>query len=207
MVDEAYENLRTYNCWLEYICRAVQYSGYAPMESTLGTGLQKKHVGVVPGCQKPKNLNFESEYSEFVEAMKKVPLVGTAIQGSENYYLNNKLNFFPRCMSDPNNNQSPEIAQANANFQACKAIIELKFQCKSDSDPEDLEKCLTESSAIAKMENALKSSHADQKAGALERKLGLIVSKLNVMEEHVGYLSNFLVQLDSRFACYAKKCT
>ncbi len=205
MVGEAYENVRTYNCWLEYICRAVQYSGYAPIESSLGTGLTSEQIGVVPGCQKPENLNFESEYGAFVESMKEVPILGVGIQANENYYVNTKMNFFPRCMSDANNNNNPQISLANANFQGCKLAIEEKFGCSEEED--NLKECLTGSKAMAVMNRALKESNAKQKAGALESKLSTIVNKLNAMEEHVGYFSNFLEQLDSRFACYAKKCS
>jgi len=74
MVDDAYENLRTYNCWLEYTCRSVQYSGYAPIDTVLESGLTKKHIGRIPGCQKPENLTLEDNYGNFVDQMKQVPV-------------------------------------------------------------------------------------------------------------------------------------
>lgn len=210
MVDEAYENLRTYNCWLEYICRGVEYSGYAPIQSSIGTGLTSDHIGRVPGCQLPENLKMDSNYNEFTQGMKKVPLLGSAIVLKDNLYIQNKISFFPSCMSDPINNQSPSVAVANANFQACKLTIESKFGCNNTdvlSNPEKFKDCMESSNTIVKMETALKRSAADQKASALERKMTTIVNKMNSMQEHVGYLSNFLKQLDLRLPCFAKVCT
>lgn len=210
MVDEAYENLRTYDCWLEYVCRAVEYSGYAPIQSAYGTGLTSAHLGRAPGCQLPEDLKMESNYNEFTQGMKQVPLLGSAIVAKDNLYVQNKINFFPSCMSDPINNQSPNVSVANTNFQACKVTIEEKFGCNKEeiiSDPEQFKKCMESSNAIVKMETAIKSSAADQKASTLQRKLSTIVNKLNAMEEHVGYLSNFLKQLDLRLDCIASQCT
>jgi len=64
MVDEAFENLRTYQCWMEYICRSVQYSGYGTPESTEGTGIVNAHIGTIPGCQAPEAMGLTSALSE-----------------------------------------------------------------------------------------------------------------------------------------------
>ncbi|MBU0705724.1 hypothetical protein KJ657_02410 [Patescibacteria group bacterium] len=191
MVEDGYENLRTYNCWLEYICRAVQYSGHAPIESSIGTGLTSEHLGVVPGCQKADNLRMESEYNKFLNTLGKDTIT------------ENKINFFPRCMTDSNDNRSPNISAAKSNYDGCKRALELNFGCPADVD-EAL--CPEFSNAFVTLENVLKKANADQKASALERKLGTILPKMHEMEMHVGYLDNFLQQLDSRFSCYAAKC-
>lgn len=58
MVDEAFEGVRTYRCWLEYLCRSVRYSGPAnPIESE-GTGLAEVHIGQVPGCAEPEDITI-----------------------------------------------------------------------------------------------------------------------------------------------------
>lgn len=215
MVEDAYENLRTYNCWVEYICRAVQYSGHAPVESALGTGLKAVHIGQVPGCEIPDNLRMESEYNQFVQDLKDVPILGYMVEKAgggyeaieyefESIMVENKINYFPRCQTDDaHNNRSPDIAKVKAQYDACKKVLAYEFQCSEYTDPE---LCIAESRAFATLDKVLKERAADQKASALERKLGTIVSKLHTMESHVGYLDNFLTQLDQRFKCYAAKC-
>ena len=191
MVDDGYESLRTYNCWVEYVCLAVQYSGHAPVESSLGTGLTSEHIGRVPGCQAPEDLKMEKEYNKYTATMTTSPIP-------------NKINFFPRCMTDPDDNKHPYITQAKAQYDDCKAALEINFGCPAGMDQAI---CEDTSTAFVTLENALKKRSADQKASALEKKLSTLVPKLQTMETHVGYLSNFLQQLDARFSCYAGKCT
>ncbi len=199
MVDDAYENLRTYNCWLEYICRSVQYSGYAPIESGVA-GLTSVHLGEVPGCQDAEDITLGTDYASFVDKMQKVPLLATN---------NTRINYFPACQAGVSNNESAvNVVAVNTNFEACKATIERKFGCDPSAD--DFEACangLNQSTAIAVMETALKTSHAEQKASALENKLASIVTKMHAMETHLTYVYNFLSQLDQRLYCVAKKCT
>jgi len=204
MVEDGYETLRTYNCWLEYICRAVEFSGHAPIESALGTGLTSAHLGKVSGCQKPENIKMEQEWDSFINQMKEVPIAGIVVDNVDDLYDSTKINFFPRCMTDSNNNASPDLTEVASNFTQCREDLELRFGCPPGV-PDFL--CQDQSNAFVKLETVLKKSHADQKASALERKLGSITNKLNAMEVHVGYLSNFLQQLDSRIACFAGKCT
>ncbi|MFH0837922.1 MAG: hypothetical protein V1880_01495 [Patescibacteria group bacterium] len=204
MVDDGYESLRTYDCWLEYICRAVQYSGHAPIESAYSTGLESEHLGIVPGCQAPENLRMESEYNKFVETMKDVPITGVPIEKMGQAFIDNKISYFPRCQTDNGqDNRSPNLVAAKSNYDACKRALELNFGCPKGVD-EAL--CPEFSNAFVTLENVLKKTNADQKASALERKLGTILPKMHEMEMHVGYLDNFLQQLDSRFSCYAAKC-
>ena len=204
MVDDGYESLRTYNCWVEYICRAVQYSGHAPIESAIGTGLTSEHLGIVPGCQKADNLKMEKEYNTLMQTMKEIPIVGILPSEVEKTMIENKINFFPRCMTDPNDNRSPNIVQAKSQYDACKRALEMNFGCSTGIDEV---RCVDRSTAFVTLETILKKKQGDQKAAALEKKLGTIVPKLQDMEAHVGYLSNFLNQLDARFSCYAGKCS
>ncbi len=210
MVADAYESMRTYNCWLEYICRAVEFSGHAPIESVapgengVSTGLTSAHLGTVPGCQKPEDMKMEKEWDSFINQMKDVPILGYPIEQLGDYYVSEKMNFFPRCMTDDHNNISPNLPIIAKNFSECKQALEFRFGCPPGV-PDFL--CLDESNAFTKVDNVLKKTHADQKASALERKLGDIVPELQNMEMHVNYMSNFLQQLNTRLACFAAKCT
>jgi len=214
MVADAYESMRTYNCWLEYICRAVEFSGRAPLASVkpstnieggtpISTGLTSKHIGIVPGCQKPEDMKMEKEWDSFINKMASTPIIGQPMETLGDYYVSEKMNFFPRCMTDTNN-QSPSLPIVNRNYNKCKEALEFRFSCKAgDNDPS----CTNKSNAFVKIDNILKKKNADQKASAIENKLGDIVPKLQTMEIHVGYMSNFLQQLNSRLACFAAKCT
>ncbi len=210
MVDDAYENLRTYNCWLEYICRSVQYSGSAPIDTILESGLTKKHIGRISGCQKPEDLALEDNYGTFVDKLKQVPVNIEDISLDDAFYKNTGLNYFPACMTDPSqNNANPRLSEANANFEQCKQNIERKFGCDEADivrNPKKFQECMDQSSAMAFVNNALNAAHADQMAGALENKLSSIIRKMLTMETHATYLSNFWTQLDQRLACYAFKC-
>jgi len=202
MVDEAYENLRSYNCWLEYICRSVQYSGYGPIESGIG-GLTSDQLGQAPGCQEPEDMTLENNFDIFINSLKNDP--GLNIDPNV-FYKNGRINYFPSCQTDPiNNNQNPILDRMNGNFQVCKAMIESKFGCNAQDA--DFGECVEESTSMIVLETTLKKAHGDQKATALETKLSQIVTRMHSMQEHVTYMANFLSQLDQRLACIAFKCT
>lgn len=190
MVDDAYENFRTYNCWLEYICRSVQYSGYAPIESVLGTGLTSRHLDVVPGCQRAENITMESNYNEVIQVMKKVPIAGTLTQAIENYYKENGLGYFPTCQTDGQDNKAPNLAISTSNYEACKTVIDQQFN-----------------DGLVYMEGQLHESHASQKASTLEAKLSELVGKLSAMDENVSFISNQLTTLYQLIPCIPYKCS
>ncbi len=204
MVEDAYEGLRTYNCWAEYICKAVEYSGHAPIESALGTGLTTEHLGKISGCQKVENLKMGDEYSQLTEYFKSIPVIGIADEIVEKTFINNKINYFSNCQTNPlNNNQNPSLSMAKENYAICRRELEFNFGCPKNVEDSE---CSNYSNAFVTIDTVLKKKQAEQKSSALEKKLDTIIPKLNSMEEHVGYLANFLKSLDSRFECYAKKC-
>jgi len=216
MVDEAYENLRTYNCWLEYICRAVEYSSYAPPETAEG-GLTKKQIGVIPGCKAPEDLGIVTTWDSFVNFLKEDwDLVRTMYSAGgeatvnmdfpDSFFVNNKIPYFPQCMSDiTNKNASPDLITARDSYQRCIAVLDSKFACKDDED--SLKKCTSESIAFVKLESTLKRAHADQKARVLEDKLSSIITKMLTMEMHAEYLKTKLTNLEKLYSCYPPKCT
>jgi hypothetical protein len=147
---------------------------------------------------------MESEYNQFVETMKDIPILGVPVEAIDEAFIDNKIAYFPSCQTDQPDNQNPNITQAKTNYDNCKGALELQFGCVEGGD--DL-LCTESSNAFVTLESVLKKRHGDQKANALERKLSTIVIKLHAMEEHVGYLSKFLTNLDNRFKCYAAKCS
>jgi hypothetical protein len=160
---------------------------------------------------------MESEYNSFIESLKDIPIVGVpvgtvagattnaVVETYKDIKTSNKINYFPGCMTDKSNdNRNPSIIKVKSQYDDCKRALEMNFGCPKGID-EVL--CADTSTAFVTLETVLKKRQADQKATALEKKLSTIVPKLQAMETHVGYLSNFLQQLDSRFSCYAGKCS
>jgi len=80
MVDDAFENLRTYSCWLEYTCKAVAYSVLiSDPEITKDTGIHAVHleeigdfVGTVPTCADPEDIEMPSGKLDYIESCGEV---------------------------------------------------------------------------------------------------------------------------------------
>jgi len=219
MVDEAFENLRTYQCWLEYICRAVEYSSYALPETAFGedhSQLTSAHLGVIPGCQKPEDLGIPDTWDSFVSFLEddwnvlKGLLTAGGVQEVNvdfpaSWFTSNSIPFFPQCMSNPENrNFRPDQEIARAYHTGCMALMDSKFACQAGSD--DIKECTSESIAFVKLTNTLKRNHSDQKARALENKLSSIISKLITMDIHVTYLQAKFENLYKLYACFPSKC-
>ncbi len=185
MVDDAMENLRTYRCWLEYVCEAVEYSGRGNPKYTEKTGLTSDQIAPFPGCQKPEDVGLPSGFEVFIRNL--------ASLGYDNVQLKyNKFSFMNGCMTSPNNANSTmeTAAKAGQNYAACKA---------------DLEK--EKSGATMALEVQLKKTNAKQKSGVLEKKLADIVNKMHGMEDHAQYMAGKLFSVAQQFVCYAKRCS
>ncbi len=196
MVSEGFENLRTYNCWLKYTCESVLFSGIGDLYSTQGTGLTKKHIGKIPGCQAPEHLTFENEWEVFTEKLKgDDDLINALIQPDQ-------LNVFPQCSSSGSANISDSYIPAQNRYQACLDFIETKMgDCANNTD------CNKKAVNFLVLENELQAAHGDQKARALESKLFNIVGKMNTMAEKTEGLKTQLNSLNMRYACSPGKCT
>ena len=48
-VDDAFSDMRTYRCWLDYLCEAVLFSGNADAKVMTGSQLTDKHIDDLPG--------------------------------------------------------------------------------------------------------------------------------------------------------------
>lgn len=73
MVDDAFEGARTYRCWMEYLCRSVSHSiSASPLESA-GTGLHEEHIGVVPGCADPEDLEIPGTQISYIPQCSGAP--------------------------------------------------------------------------------------------------------------------------------------
>jgi hypothetical protein len=191
-VDEAFEGLRTYHCWLDYLCQAVLYSGNADPVKMKKDESDNISIGyylnTLPGCIDPS----------------KVVIPGT------------KLKYMPYC-NVPTNANTPE-ADAHAHYMQCESIVQMQFGDTTDADkyyggdepgklPASMKETLkNQSGAFIGLENTLKSNAADQKSRVLQEKLSDIVTKMHGMETHMDILNGYMEQFDQRLPCFIGQC-
>lgn len=184
MVDEAFEGMRTYRCWLDYLCQAVLLSGTIGKEQA---ETEKKngypfalHLNTLPGCVEAKDITIPST----------------------------ELKYMPYCQADPNTVSL--FADADANFRQCQALVGIEFGGSENSGgvlkPEDIKKFQDSSSAFIGLESALKTKSAAQKSRILQQKLNSITSKLQDTEGHLSTLYQHITRFDQKLPCYAAKC-
>ncbi|PIZ74386.1 hypothetical protein COY07_00815 [Candidatus Peregrinibacteria bacterium CG_4_10_14_0_2_um_filter_43_11] len=180
MVDEAFESVRTYRCWLDYLCSMVRYSGNASPVST-SSGVSKANIGVIPGCADPEDLEIP----------------GT------------KLRYLSQChVPDSQSKIAPINANYNACLTYLSLeFADPKSDNKDSAFKEALKYTQNRSHAFITLEKVLQGTHARQKATALESKLTTILNKMHAMEGAAETLKNFIQQLDDRLPCYIKECT
>ena len=203
MVDDAVQNLRTYQCWLEYICEAVAYSGSAGLGATKGTGITGNHIAQIAGCQNPEDETFPPGWENMLKHIYSLNIIPI------NEVINNplqykKLNLIPQCMTNPPDNTSPSPQAIAQNYASCEKALELRFaNCAPD---ENLGKCSKRSGAMVALQGALKQANASQKSRVLENKLAGIVQRMAGMEEHANYMVQKFQEFKSLTQCVAKKC-
>ncbi len=180
MVDDAFDDLRTYRCWLEYLCESVAYSGTANAKASAGTGLTSAHLATVPGCQKPQDLTLSEEWqrrwsSVITSGVPKLPS-----------YDPKRFTYIPQCA----------VGREAALFtrQACTAAIAEEFSVTSDS------------LAVTTLRRTLQSNSGEQKARALSEKLEGILTRMQSMELHATSLKGLIDQFDARMPCYLATC-
>jgi len=184
IVDEAFEGLRTYRCWLDYLCEAVLFSGNADplvmINQTTKEPLQltSEHVDKLPGCVAPETIT---------------------IPGTNLHYL------------DQCNAQGSDLAitLANKNYEACRRLVNMDFSELEDSGSlttNQLETFKNNSKAFIGLERALKVNNGEKKNRALQNKLTSILEKMLAMEGHMDLLKQHLFRLDAMLPCLATEC-
>jgi hypothetical protein len=184
MVDEAFEGLRTYRCWLDYLCEAVLYSSNADPDATKYSGgkLSTLEIDQVPGCAKPENIQIPGTQIQYIPAC--------SASGQKNLVNENTINL------------------AQTNFADCHKLVEQDFadipQNPSKKDVNTFGK--DQSPAFIGLEKALKANSADQEVRPLRDKFESILLKMQGMENHMTFLKEQIESLDARIPCYCEKC-
>jgi len=196
MVDDAFESFRTYQCWLDYICEIVTYSGTSLPEQAPKNGLTHDQITQLPGCQKIEDVGLPAGWEAFVAGVER-------LMNKQNIFSQrNKFLPIPECYV-PTDTANP-VAMIVSNYDSCRAEVDRRFGCGNSE--ESLKDCAKKSSAMLILETALKRAHADQKARVLEQKLASIITKMLLMENHAAYMTEKFFTLDTLHPCYAKHC-
>lgn len=212
-IDDAFEGYNTYKCWSEYLCKAVQFSEYGDPKNAL-TGLTKKHIGTIPGCQDPEDLEVPDTWDVFANILRNEWqfFVDTMNAGDANLkidinlapslFTSNALPFIPQCMESKTTlNKSAKInSNMGDNYANCMEVFESRFGCG------EKENCTSPNIALVKLESSLKKDNAKQKSGALENKLVSIIKKMHSMQLQTEYLKTNMQKLDELYSCYPSKC-
>ncbi|MBN2095910.1 hypothetical protein JW752_00730 [Candidatus Peregrinibacteria bacterium] len=185
IVDEAFESLRTYRCWLDYLCETVLFSGNAEpfdminQETKEPLKLTNEHIDKLPGCVAPENIE---------------------IPGTNLHYLE-------ECSAYDSGGWT--LPLANKNYESCRRLVNMDFSELEDSGSlttSQLEKFKENSKAFIGLERALKVNNGEKKNRALQNKLSSILEKMLAMENHMELLKQHLFRLDAMLPCLATKC-
>ena len=178
MVDDAFEGVRTYRCWMEYLCSTVRYSGTALPAESAGIPLTEDHIGSVPGCADPEDIEIPTTTLHYLEQC---------------YVPEGSLR-----ITAPTDNFDACTRYLELNFGQPKP---------GTKSSELLQHLKNTSTVYITLEKKLKSIHGDQRVRAMESKLGAILKKMNAMEGAAQTLKTFILKLDDLLPCYASKCS
>ena len=181
IVDEAFESMRTYRCWLDYLCEGVLFSGNADPLIMIDQitkeplTLTWEHIDKLSGCTAPENVE---------------------IPGTELKYLS-------QCYVGIEH----AIVSAYKNYESCRRLVNLDFtELESLSTKKDLESFKQRSKAFIGLERDLKVNNGEKKNRALQNKLSSILNKMLAMESHMELLKQHLFKFDAMLPCLATKC-
>lgn len=181
MVDDAFESMRTYRCWSDYLCETVLFSARADPEAMEGKPITSEHIASLPGCVKPENVEIPGTSLKFLEHCR--------IYGHEHDWFN--------------------IAQAN--YEQCRRLVNYDFSVLPDPDKgskssKTIETFKNQSTAFIAVERELKACNGRKKTSALTNKLSSIIEKMLAMEDHMELLKANMFKFDSLWPCPAAKC-
>lgn len=177
MVDDAFEGVRTYRCWLEYLCRAVLYSGDANPGETGGLPLGTAQLGTAPGCAAPEGLIIPGTELAYIPSCATAPAVDLPVAN-----FNSCMNHVELQFGDP-------------------------VRPDDESVKETIKNLGNEGTVYLLLEKKLRQVHAAQRARVVEQKLMDIVTKTQAMEGAAQRIKMMLFKLSDLLPCYLNECT
>ncbi len=179
-VDEAYESLNTYKCWLNYLCEAVIYSGNADEKGLKNNQLTKENIPTIPGCLPIQELEIP----------------------------NTQIQFMPLCKEEDDSNT--KLANIQANFEGCQQLLQFQFYNIDQANPkatDSTQQVQQRSGAFITLERTLKTASANQKGRLLANKIRDITLKMQGMESNMTLLREALNKFDSLIPCVIDQCS
>jgi hypothetical protein len=179
MVDDAFESLRTYRCWLDYLCETVTYSG---LQDSGAREIRLPALDKLPGCMVPFNI-------EIIADGKPVTT----------------LKYLPECNVEKNES-TMKLIQTNLDICHNRVGREFGEIPAGGSTAQAAEISSNTSSAYIALESTLKKNSAEQSVRPVAEKLQTILDKMGGMVDGMTLLKEQLLQFDKRLPCYIKKC-
>lgn len=220
LVDGAFDSLRTYRCWLDYLCEAVYISSVA------------KKPGDVTQTEDPTTtqLNDQIVFS-ILEKAGCADAENVEIPGTE-------IKFMPYCIAG---NVDETLSNVTKNYSNCRQLIGFEFgEVASNSQDsrlskkemneslqgrapralaaesagigsgtlsqKEIDRVKKRSTAFVLLERTLRTKAAEKKSVAMQNKLSSILTKMNSMEAHVDLFKQYLNTFDLKLPCYAENC-
>ena len=187
MVDEAFESMRTYRCWLDYLCETVFYSAQESpdrirrIEEETGMPFQvtSEHITSLPGCVDPENVEIPGSQLKFLEECR--------VYGHE------------------------WLTAAQTNYDQCRRLVNRDFSVldptkEGSKSSKEVEAFKNQSTAFIAVERSLRACGGEKKNSALQNKLSSIIDKMLAMEGHMELLKANILKFDALLPCYSEKC-
>jgi len=190
VVDDAYESLRTYRCWLQDLCKSVQWSG----NQTVRNILQQKQntaktlgsfaLGNIPGCVDAEDVELPSTWADFQESISKNPFYNPPAEPG-------KFNMIPQCINSSQTKTIDDFISGVAEYQACKKYTEDSFSNRG----------------VNILEDTLFTAAAEKKASAVESKIIDITKRLQGSQANAQLFKQDFIEFMNRLPCVLKSCT
>lgn len=177
-VDEAYESLGTYRCWLSYVCQAVTFSGSYDGANLKNGQLTSEHIQPIAGCLPPEKLEIPNTF----------------------------IKHMPLCQIEASNTRLADI-QANVDVCQQLLQFQFYKTSDSDPKASDTTKKVQQrSGAYIILERMLKTDNANQRGRTLAKKIDSISAQLLEMHSHMTLLREALHKFDSLIPCVINQC-
>jgi hypothetical protein len=182
-VDDVFDSIRTYRCWMESFCKSIQVSASFPIQQG---SLSSDQLGTDPGCPDPEDMELPPIWSDFLATVK---------QGNSTFIAPNPPGFamIPQCRA----NEADRINAVSDLYGECLAKIEARFRESSKGTPE----------ILTKLQALMLGTATEKKTRALENKLIEVNQKLDSMFSRVVLLTQYIHEMFNRIPCTIKECT
>ena len=180
IVDEAFESMRTYRCWLNYLCEMVLVSGNASEKLMKSAKVSMLDINIISGCIAPEKVDITKTKLQYIPQCNHLKLTGEGSTASKSYSTCRKLVSLEFAEPASTDGESTESAKFIENFK-------------------------NGSSAYVGLERLLKAISGTKKNTVLQNKLKSILTGMHGMEKHMTYLRKYMETFDQRLTCQIAK--